>query len=481
MSSYAFNYSFNITGNCDVVVQGITQGVKDLNDKIHKSVGLWDSFEGKLLALNQFTQYIEGVGRTMQETLQPGAALNASLADLSAVFIGHSIEYDIWSKTYTDIFGTYTDERGSKAENGNFVATEGHEYYDNWFIHPDASRDTLCERRLSNRLFVQAQPWDRNGVIGTIDGGVGFDIHTYSQFALGDYITGKYRRTRKTSYFAYGSIAGKIKKYVDWDANMKVYPSGYRGGDMSLGAHLALKGYLRGHALILEGRFSNEKRSPGYWQENLFSNHYVWSNSLAKENETRIEASFRVPDYALELAAWQGVVKNKIYYGPVGPGDSNVGVLQHDGNVSLTSLYARKDFRIGGLHLDNRVLLQWSTNQEVIPVPLVSAFLSYYYEFWVVRDVLRLQIGLDGRYNTKYYAPGYNPALSAFYNQRETEVGNYPYTDVFVMGKWKRMRIFLKYQHVNRGLFGNGDYFSVARYPLNPGMFKMGISWGFYD
>ena len=387
----------------------------------------------------------------------------------------------IRDRTYTDIFGTYTDERGSKDENGNFVATEGHEYYDNWFIHPDASRDTLCERRLSNRLFVQAQPWDRNGVIGTIDGGVGFDIHTYSQFALGDYITGKYRRTRKTSYFAYGSIAGKIKKYVDWDANMKVYPSGYRGGDMSLGAHLALKGYLRGHALILEGRFSNEKRSPGYWQENLFSNHYVWSNSLAKENETRIEASFRVPDYALELAAWQGVVKNKIYYGPVGPGDSNVGVLQHDGNVSLTSLYARKDFRIGGLHLDNRVLLQWSTNQEVIPVPLVSAFLSYYYEFWVVRDVLRLQIGLDGRYNTKYYAPGYNPALSAFYNQRETEVGNYPYTDVFVMGKWKRMRIFLKYQHVNRGLFGNGDYFSVARYPLNPGMFKMGISWGFYD
>ena len=41
MSSYAFNYSFNITGNCDVVVQGITQGVQNLNDKIHKSVGLW--------------------------------------------------------------------------------------------------------------------------------------------------------------------------------------------------------------------------------------------------------------------------------------------------------------------------------------------------------------------------------------------------------------------------------------------------------
>lgn len=85
MSNYSFNYSFNITGNCDVVVQGISQNVEKLNDNIRKSVGLWDSFEGKLLALNQFTQYVEGVGRTMQETLQPGAALNASLADLSAI------------------------------------------------------------------------------------------------------------------------------------------------------------------------------------------------------------------------------------------------------------------------------------------------------------------------------------------------------------------------------------------------------------
>lgn len=33
---------------------------------------------------------------------------------------------------------------------------------------------------------------------------------------------------------------------------------------------------------------------------------------------------------------------------------------------------------------------------------------------------------------------------------------------------------------VNKGLFGNGEYFSAANYPLNPGMFKS-VSWGFYD
>ena len=369
-----------------------------------------------------------------------------SMAGLSAVYVGHSFEYSSWSKVYTDKNEPYTNERDHRDENGNFVSAE-YNYYKNWYINPLETRDSIYERVVSNRVFVQAQPWDRNGVVGTLDAGVGLDLHTYSQFELNNYLTGKYTKVNKTSWFAYGSVSGKIKKYVDWDGNVKFYPSGYRG----------------------------ERRSPNYWQENLFSNHYIWNTPLNKENETRLEVKFSVPDYAFEAGAWQGVVTDKIYYAS----DSNV--AQHDGSVSLTSVYARKDFRLGGLHLDHRVLLQWSTNQEVVPVPLLSAFLSYYYEFWVVRDILRLQIGLDGRYNTRYYAPGYNPALSVYYNQREEEVGNYPYMDAFVMAKWKRMRIFLKYQHLNKGLFGNGEYFSAARYPLNPGMFKIGISWGFYD
>ena len=94
---------------------------------------------------------------------------------------------------------------------------------------------------------MQAQPWDRNGVVGTIDAGVGLDLHAYSQFAMDDYLTGKYRRVKKTSYFAYGSVGGKIKKYVDWDANLRFYPSGYRGGDLEIGAHLALTGFIRRH------------------------------------------------------------------------------------------------------------------------------------------------------------------------------------------------------------------------------------------
>ncbi len=406
--------------------------------------------------------------------LLPVTESDFSIAHLPAVYIGHSFEYNAWSKTYSDVRSTYINERGERNEEGLFVPTE-HSYYENWYINPDATRDSIYERRISNRLFVQAQPWNRDGVVGTLNGGVGFDLYTYSQFAMETYLTGRYQKHKESAFFVYGGVNGKIRRYVDWGADVKFYPSGYRGGDLSVGARLALKAKIKNHPLILEGSFNLERRTPGYWQQNLFSNHYAWFTPLDKETDTRFEVKFQMPSIALELGVKEGVVDRKIYYG------ANSHIAQASGAVSLTSVYARKDFRIGGLHLDHRVLLQWSSDQEVVPVPLVSAFLSYYYEFWVVRNVLRMQIGADCRYNTAYYSPGYNPALSTFYNQREFETGNYPYTDLFIMGKWKRMRIFLKYQHLNKGLWGNGEYFSAAGYPLNPGMFKMGISWGFYD
>ncbi len=426
-------------------------------------------------ATNTYRNRALFIDQSIAIPLEPVTDMDFSVSHLSTLYVGHSFEYNRWSKLYTDVYSTYTNERAGKDETGAYTS-ETKEYYENWYINPSASRDTLFEQRISNRVYVQAQPWNRDGVVGTINGGLGVDLHTYSQFGLDSYLSGGLNTEKRTSYFAYGSVDGKIKEYVDWGANLKVYPSEYRNGDYSASAHLALKAYVQGQPMILSGRVSSQSSSPSYWQENLFSNHFVWFTPLSKENMTRLEAKFEIPSLALEISAWQEVVTNKIYY------DASSNVAQSGDLVSITGLYARKDFRpADGIHLDHRVLLQRSTDQTVIPLPLFSAFISYYYEFWVTENVLRMQIGADSRYTSSYYLPGYNPALSIFYNQREVEQGGYPYTDLYVTGKWKRMRIFFKYQHVNDGLFGNNSIFQVADYPLNPGMFKMGISWGFYD
>ena len=74
--------------------------------------------------------------------LQPVTDYDFSLADLSAIYVGHIFEYNTWSKLYTDRYAEFTNERGSMDENGEYVPTKD-VYYKNWYISPDESRDSI--------------------------------------------------------------------------------------------------------------------------------------------------------------------------------------------------------------------------------------------------------------------------------------------------------------------------------------------------
>lgn len=85
MSNYSFNYSFNVTGNCNAAISEIAENVDTLNKKIVDSTGFFEVFQSKLFKVNQFAQSIEGVAQGMEGIMRPGAELNAQLADLSAI------------------------------------------------------------------------------------------------------------------------------------------------------------------------------------------------------------------------------------------------------------------------------------------------------------------------------------------------------------------------------------------------------------
>lgn len=85
MSNYAFNYSFNVTGNCNAVVQEISENVGRLRERVEQTTGSFAKMEKSLIVFNQAQQYFDGLKQTLESTLAPGAALNASLADLQAI------------------------------------------------------------------------------------------------------------------------------------------------------------------------------------------------------------------------------------------------------------------------------------------------------------------------------------------------------------------------------------------------------------
>lgn len=380
-----------------------------------------------------------------------------TMADKPAFYIGHAFEYNKWNRVYSD----------AKSGSGD--------YYSHWYINPTTTRDSIAERLIANRLFLQIQPWDRDGIVGVIDAGIGLDNHRYYQFELDQYYDGNVKGVTRNDYYAYGSVKGKFRKYFDWGADARMVPAGYRSGDLEVGGNADLSLYIKQRPITLSGQVRFSRLTPSYWSENYFSNHFVWNNSFAKETETRAEIRLSAPYYKIEAVAFQSVLGNRVFYG------ADCMPQQSSNVVSVTGVYLRKDFRLGIFNFNNRALLQWSTDQTVAPVPLVSVYGSYFLQIPIVKQVLTVRVGIDARYNTKYYAFGYNPAIGQFYNQREKEIGNYVMADAFVSAKWKRMRILVKYQHLNEGWFNTREYFTVLHYPLNRRVFKFGISWAFYD
>lgn len=85
MGAQTFNYTFNIQGNAAASASEITQNVTTLNSEIKNSLNIFKDWAGKLTIFNQVAQGLQAFSSGLKETLAPGAALNASLSDLSAI------------------------------------------------------------------------------------------------------------------------------------------------------------------------------------------------------------------------------------------------------------------------------------------------------------------------------------------------------------------------------------------------------------
>jgi len=148
----------------------------------------------------------------------------------------------------------------------------------------------------------------------------------------------------------------------------------------------------------------------------------------------------------------------------------------------ILSGYFSKHFRVKGFNSDTRVLLQYTTSNEVLRLPIAALYTSNYWNQSVFKGALVFDIGFDINYTTMYRASAYMPATGAFYLQDEYEVGGYPFLDLFLAFRVKRTRIYFSYNNVLEGVgfFGN-NYFTTYRYPMRPRGLRFGLVWIFYD
>ena len=383
--------------------------------------------------------------------------------DITTAFIGHSSEYSVFRKSYNDVI---SDNYGRDF------------YHDRFYLNPSKSADSLRVMRLDNRVFLSLQPWSADAIVSRIDVGLGDKLASYYSFSPVDYLEGS-RNVLQNSVYLYAGANGQYDKYLQWDAFGKYNFAGFGMNDFEIDGNLTFSAYpfrrAKNSPLTLKAHFETSLKEPDYYQQNLFTNHYKWENDFSKISTTKVEGSLSIPRWKLDASVGYALLSNNIYYDTLGI------VRQNTKPMSVLTASLRKDFTLWNFHFDNQALLQFSSDPDVMPLPLLALNLRYYFQLDVVKNVMQMQIGLNGRFTTKWYAPAYNPVLGVFHNQNAEKYGNSPVVDAFVNVQWKRACIFVKVMNVNMGWpFEQADYFTAAGYIGTQRVFKIGISWPFY-
>jgi hypothetical protein len=352
-------------------------------------------------------------------------------------------------------------------------------FYDTSYVSKEVTFDSLYMRSFRNTIrFDFTTDEARKFNLG---GGVGIrnELLKYSQIVpTHDTLLADTATWKKNNNILIGRLYNNIGDKFRWLATGELYFTGYRAGDFNVKGEISKSfDFKKGRASwLITGGIANTQ--PSFWYEQWGGNNIEWHNNMNKEFRIDVGTSFLYPGRNAELRFNYAIIDNYTDFGKMALPE------QSQGGLSVAAITLRKNMRAWKLHLDTDVLIQQSSNADVLDLPLASfraaGYFEHLFKFSSTGGRLYLQLGVDVTYNTLYHPYNYMPATGRFFRQDDVELGNYPFINPFLNFKLRRTRVFLMFDHVNSGYMGY-DYDMVPLYPMNVRMFRYGLAWTFYD
>ena len=326
-----------------------------------------------------------------------------------------------------------------------------------------------------------------------------FLTHEYRDFTLPDSTDVPDQRIikhyKENVVYVGGELLKEQGKLLHYKVLGEYAVAGEDAGQFRLEGNGDLNINLLGDSVRLDVNAYIKNLNPVFYYRNFHSKHYWWDNSdLSKIMRTRVEGKLNFNRLGTTLRAGVENIKNYTYLantsvpvtnsnGEIISFKNNAAVRQHSGNIQVFTAMLQQKLKLGIFHLDGEVVYQKSSEPSILPLPELSAYGNLYLHAGLVKNVLKVSLGADVRYFTKYNAPDYSPVIGQFYLQNPENtvaIGGCPMVNVYANLHWKRTRIFVMMYNVNQNT-GNSRYFLAPHYPISPRMLKLGISWNFFD
>jgi hypothetical protein len=339
-------------------------------------------------------------------------------------------------------------------------------FYDNIYLDSTRTHDSVYHFQIVNKLM-----WSNLGYLDSTERKpfyiFGAARHEYHE--LGGYEERKYFN----QFIPSAGVYWLIENTYMISGRAEFVFGDYNGGDFSIRARFA---YIPGKEEKKYGRiefgYDLASQKPGWFYQSYSGNHFRWENDFKAVGKNILSLYYK--RHRLKAGIEYQQLSSLVIL------NQEALPVQADKDISLFKAIVYKDFRFSIVGIDTKVAYQNASDESFIAVPDLLADVTFFVTLPLFQGATTIQPGLRVFYNTSYYADAYMPALREFYTQRNKEIGNFIYADVFLNFRIKRARMFFKYSHIN-ALWGPYNYYMVPSYPMMDAGFRFGISWKFFD
>lgn len=265
-----------------------------------------------------------------------------------------------------------------------------------------------------------------------------------------------------------------ITEQLSVEAMGSYYFAGYNLNDFQLGG--AVRYFSSDSAKVhhqLSAFAYYRQYHTSYLMANFVSNHQQWSNNFAPQRMLDAGLEYVVPEWNMDIRFHSYLLNNYVYY------DTLATPQQFSDVNSVFTLYLRKRFRAWKFYFDNTFIGQYSSS-DVIRVPYFTGRFSFYYQGYLFKRALWLNVGFDITYNTPYKGNAYDPSTGQFHLQDKMTTGNYPYLDVFITAKIKTVKVYVRLRNTNQR-WPDVPYYITPGHPMQDRTLQFGVSWAFLN
>ena len=398
-----------------------------------------------------------------------------------------SVTDTVIDRTYVPVtsFIWTLDFKHSQHQFINSSTSEDRSFFDHTYLSPDGTNETTKFWRLRNTVGVSMlegfNKWAKFGfaVYGT------HEVRRYTQAA--DSLTGTeqddgldslpvdivHAKTQNLLWVG-GQLTKQQGSLLRYNATAQFGVLGDAAGEVDIAGDVTTRFRLLGDTVSIKGYGYFKNLSVPYLLQHFISNHYAWDNSFAKTKRVRVGGELNIPHTWTNVNVGYETLTDYIYW------DADGLPAQHSGAIHVLSARWHQGLHFKAFNWENSVTLQTSSNETVLPLPKLAIYSNLYATFAIAR-VLHVQLGVDGNFYTKYYAPSYNPATMTFHSQQEIKCGGFPLLNLYANFKMKQARFFVAWTHFNQKIHSGDAYFATPHYPLNPARLQVGVSVNFVN